>query len=104
MGGIGTEVVLQTLFVANVYHKVIEDAYLRAVANGNGQSALEHILQQCHRLEAHALSAGVRSGDDKDALVGSQHDVEWHDSAVEMGLQQRMARLYPVDVRCWRTQ
>ena len=61
MGGIGTEVVLQTLFVANVYHKVIEDAYLRAVANGNGQSALEHILQQCHRLEAHALSAGVRS-------------------------------------------
>ena len=61
VGGVGGEVVLQALLVADVDHHVVEDAGLRAVADRDGESALQHILQQAYRLQAHRLTAGVGS-------------------------------------------
>ena len=61
MRGVGTEVVLQTLFVAYVDHDVLEHARLRTLAHGDAQSALQHVLQQSHGLQTYRLSSGVRT-------------------------------------------
>ena len=61
MRGVGTQVVLQTLFVAYVDHDVLEHARLRTLAHGDAQSALQHVLQQSHGLQTDRLSSGVRT-------------------------------------------
>ena len=61
MARVGREVVLDALFVADVDHDVLEDASRRSVADGDGESALQHILQQSDRLQAYRLSAGIRA-------------------------------------------
>ena len=42
----GTQVVLQTLFVTDVYHDVLENTCLGTLAHRDAQSALQHILKQ----------------------------------------------------------
>ena len=76
VGGVGTQVVLQALFVADVYHNVLEDAGLRTLAHRDAESALEHVLQETHGLQTDRLTAGVRTGDDEDALVLCEGDIE----------------------------
>ena len=48
--GVGTKVVIDALGIADVYIYVFEEPHDRALANGNGHTALRHILQQAHRL------------------------------------------------------
>ena len=59
MTGIGGQVVLDALFVTDINHDILEDAAGGTVANGNGQSALQHILQQSNGLQAHGFTTGI---------------------------------------------
>ena len=97
---VGREVVLYALLVADVDHYVAEDAHLRSFAHGDGQSALQHVLQQTHRLQAHRLAAGVRTRYNQYVAVARQHDVERHDRLLlllQREPQERMLRRNPVD-------
>ncbi len=78
VGRVGTQVVLQTLFVTDVYHDVLEDTRLGTLAHRDAQSALQHILKQSYGLQTYRLTSGVRTRDDEDALLLCQRDVEWH--------------------------
>ena len=78
MTRIRTQVVLYTLLVAYVYHHVVEYTRARTLAHWYRQSALQHILQQSHRLQAHRLSSGIRARDKQNALLGSQGYVQRH--------------------------
>ena len=63
------------------------------------QSALQHVLQQTYCLQADRLSACVGTGDDEDAPLLVQFDVEWHHFLAMLGqrqLQQRMHSHGPV--------
>ena len=53
MTGICTQVVLNALLVANVDHYTLECAHCRSLAYGDGQAALQHVLQQSYRLQAY---------------------------------------------------
>ena len=86
MAAIGTQVVLYALLVADIYKDVLEDAALRVFAHRNGQSALQHILQQTYCLQAYTLSAGIRTADDEDALFLVQFYLEW-DNLLSLFLQ-----------------
>ena len=44
VGRVGTEIVLQTLFVTDINHDILEYARLRAFAYWDAQTALQHIL------------------------------------------------------------
>ena len=78
MAAVGTQVVLDALLVADVDEDLAEDASPGAVGQGNGQSALQHVLQQANSLEADTLAACIRSADDEDALPPGQRDAERH--------------------------
>ena len=67
--GIGAEVVLDALFVADVNHDVRKDTCRGTVADRDGQPALEHILQQSHRLQTDRFATGIRPGDNQQMLV-----------------------------------
>ena len=72
---VGGEVVLYALLVAYVNHDVPERAAGTAVANGNRESALQHVLQQSHSLEADGLTASIGTRDDKDYSPGLTHSL-----------------------------
>ena len=78
MAGVGAQVILYALLVADVDHDAMENAAMRAFAYRDGKAALEHVLQQPHRLEAYRLPPGVGTGDDEQALLLGEHDVERH--------------------------
>ena len=59
MGGVGGEVVLQALLIANVYHHITKHAAARALPHGNGHPTLQHVLQEAYRLEADRLATGI---------------------------------------------
>ena len=61
MAGVCRQVILKALLVADVYHYIVEDTGCRAVANRYAESTLQHVLQQPYSLQAHRLSAGVRT-------------------------------------------
>ena len=63
---IGRQIVGYRLLVTDVYHDVAEYTTCRTVTNGNRQSALQHILQQSHRLQTHRLTTSIRTGDNKE--------------------------------------
>lgn len=50
---VGTQVVLQALLITDVDHDVLEYARLGTFAYRNAQSALQHILEQAHGLQAY---------------------------------------------------
>ena len=77
-GAVGGEVVLQRLVVSNRHHDAVENGQLRGLGRRDEHAPLEHVLQQTHRLEAHALAAGVGAGDEEDALFGGEGDREGH--------------------------
>ena len=70
------------MLVAYVYHHVAEHACFGAFAHGDGESALQHVLQQTHCLEAHRLAAGIGTRYYEDVTVACQCDVEWYDGLV----------------------
>ena len=52
MAGVGGEVIINALLIADVYENAFEYARMAVGAHGYGNSALEHVLQQSYRLEA----------------------------------------------------
>ncbi len=99
MAGVGAQVVFDALLVADVDEDAAEDAGARVFADGDGQSALHHVLDEAHGLQAHRLASGVGAGDDEDALAAVQFDVERHGLlavAGERERQQGVARQRPV--------
>ena len=62
---IGGQIIGYRLFVADIYHDMTEDTAGRAFADGYGQSALQHILQQAYRLQTYRLTARIRTRDDE---------------------------------------
>ena len=56
---IGTQVVLDRLFIAYIYKDAIEYTHVRVVVHRYKQSALHHVLQKPHRFEAHRLSTCI---------------------------------------------
>ena len=79
---VGTEVVLDALFVADVDEDASEDTRVATLVKGDEHPALKHVLQESYRFEAHRLATGVRPRDDEDALLSVQLDVEWDDLLV----------------------
>ena len=107
VGRVGREVVLQALLVADVDEDAPEDAEDAALRHRHRHAALEHVLQQSHRLQTHRLAASVRTRDEQDALLLRQRDVERNHLArllllmfyiigVELQFQQRMHGNRPV--------
>ena len=76
MGGVGGEVVLETLLVADVDEDVVEDTGAGVFAGGDGKSALEHVLEQADGFETDGLAAGVGAGDEEQASAIAEGDVE----------------------------
>ena len=76
MAGIGAQVILQTLLVADVNEQAVEDAHLGILAYRYGQAALNHVLQQSGCLQANGFSPGVGAGDKQYAFVASYGYVE----------------------------
>ena len=67
--------------------------------HGDQHTALKHILKETHSLQAHGLTAGIRSGDNQDALLGVQFDIQWYYLLVVLGerkLQQRVDGCSPI--------
>ena len=89
MRGVGREVVLNALLVADVYHNVVEHACGRAVADGYRQAALQHILQQSHRLQTDRLSARIRTADNQQPFLSGEDNVEW-DGLLALFLQRQL--------------
>ena len=52
MRGVGTQVILNALVVANVDEKIIEYAHSRTLIDWNEETALEHKLEKPDRLKA----------------------------------------------------
>ena len=69
--GVGGEVVVDALLVADVDGDGAEETALRGGTQRNRHAALEHILYQSHCLEQHRFAAGVGAGNDEDAGVSS---------------------------------
>lgn len=53
VGAVGAEVVLKTLFVADINKEFAEDTCLGTLSHRNGHAALQHVLYKSHSLEAH---------------------------------------------------
>ena len=68
VGGVGAEVVVDGLLVADVDEEVVEDAEFGGFAAGDEEAALEHILDESDGLEADGFAACVGAGDDEDAV------------------------------------
>ena len=67
---IGAEVVIYALLVADVDVEPLEDPCLGVILHGDGQSALQEVLQQAHGLEADRLPPSVGPRDEQDARIG----------------------------------
>ena len=66
VGRVGGEVVFDALLVADVNHYVTEGATGATVAHWDGESALQHILQQSDGLQADGFASCIRTRDDED--------------------------------------
>ena len=78
VGRISGEVILDTLLVTDVDHDVTEYAQCASLANGNGESALKHILYDASGLEAYGFTSCIGTRNDEDALLRGESDVERH--------------------------
>ena len=100
VGGVGGKVVFQTLFVADVDKDVVENPHDGIFACRHGHTALQHVLEQTYRFEADGLTTGIRPRDEEDAAALTEGDVERNHLfavAFQTLLQERVARLHPVD-------
>ena len=66
--GVGGEVVVDALLVADVDEDAAEEAALGGGAQWHGHAALQHVLYQSYGFETDGLAAGVGAGDDEDSL------------------------------------
>ena len=64
---------------------------------GDEHTALQHILQKSYRFEAYRLAPGVRTGDDEDALLSVQLDVQGYYLFIMLGQRELQQG---VDGRC----
>ena len=105
VGGVGGQVVLETLLIADVYHDVLEHTHARAFVYGDAQTTLHHILQESGGLEADGLSAGIGARDDEYAVVGGELYIKRYERGgsgrvlLEALLEQGVAGSGPVDDR-----
>ena len=105
VGGVGGQVVLETLLIADVYHDVLEHTHARAFVYGDAQTTLYHILQESGSLEADGLSAGIGARDDEYAVVGGELYIKRYERGgsgrvlLEALLEQGVAGSGPVDDR-----
>ena len=102
MTRIGREVVLNTLLVADVYQDMVEESCGASVADGYGQTALEHILQESHRLQTHRLATRIRPRDNQESFLLGEDDIQWHhvlSLLLQRELQQGMHGADPVQMR-----
>ena len=65
MRRVGRKIVFQTLFVADVDENVVENAGAGIFAGRNGQTALEHVLEQSDGFEADGFTTGVGAGNEE---------------------------------------
>lgn len=102
MRRVGRKIVFQTLFVADVDENIVENAGAGIFAGRNGQTALEHVLEQSDGFEADGFTTGVGAGNEEQAGTVAERDVErihLLPVALETLLEQRVASLHPVDAR-----
>ena len=100
VGRVGTQVVFNTLLVADVNEDVAEDAGMASFVHGHQHAALEHVLQQSDGFQADGLTSGVRTGNQQDAFLAGEDNVQGNHFLAVLGqrhLQQGMYRLEPVD-------
>ena len=98
--GIGAQLVFDGLLVADVDEDAFEDAGPAALVHRDEQPALQHVLQEAHRLQTHGFAARIGSGYDEDALLPIQLDVQRYHLLAMLGqgdLQERMYGRSPVN-------
>ena len=77
---VGGQFVLDGLFVSDIDHQLVKQSRPTLLRHRHEQTALEHVLQQRHGLEAYRLTAGIRTADDEHAVCvlvesyGERHD------------------------------
>ena len=76
--GIGREVVLQRLRVADVGEDVLENAHLADFVHRHQHPTLQHQLLQAHRFHQDGFAPGIGAGQDDDAVLAVQFQVEGH--------------------------
>ena len=70
VGGVGREVILNALLVADVYHDGVEDTHRAVLLHRYAEATLHHVLQQTDRLKTNRFTAGIRAGDNEQMAVG----------------------------------
>ena len=102
---VGRKVVFQALLVADIQENIFEDAGFGIVGAGNEQAHLQHELHEAHGFQGHGFAARVGAGNDEDALLGVQLQVErYHFAGVaavalvlgKSQLEQRVTHLLPL--------
>ena len=76
MRGVGGEVILDALVVADVNEDALEHPHTAALCHWHKHAALHHVLKQAHRFQTYRLAAGIWTRYDEQTLTGSQFDVE----------------------------
>ena len=97
MRGVGAQVVVYGLLVADVDKDAVEDAKLRCLPTGHQHAALQHVLYQPHRFQAYRFATGIGARHYQDVGLVVQLDVEWHHFFFELEVEQRMTGIEPVD-------
>ena len=95
-GAVGGQVVFQGLVISYGDHNAVKDRKFGGLGGGDEHPPLEHILQQTHGLEAHALAAGVGAGDEEDALLRGKRNRQGNNGFLlfaEALFQQRVTGL-----------
>ena len=98
MRSVCAQVVVYRLLVADVDEYIVEDAKLRCLTAGHQHTALQHVLYQPHRFQAHRLATRVRSRYYQYVGIVVQLYVERHHLALVVEIEQRMPRVEPVDL------
>ena len=78
VGRIGTEVVLDALFVTDIDEDTAEDPGKAPIVLRNQHPALEHVLQESDSLQAHRFTTGIGTGDNQDTLLRIQLHIQWN--------------------------
>ena len=97
VGGVGREVVVDRLLVADVDAEALEDGQLGDLRRRDREPALEHVLDDAGGLQADGFPAGIGTRNDEDVLAAVQLQVERDDFAPggpQGLLQERMAGIF----------
>ena len=82
MAGVGAQVIINTLLITYIYENALEYARVAVGTHGNGDSALEHVLQQTDSFQTDRFTACVGARYKQYAVLGVQINIQRHNLLV----------------------